>query len=353
MIKFIMSFVFIVMASMAVTGCAGKEKVEGPFIVPGFPEIPRLFHVATYKGEGDFQKESSLDAFIGEGGLSAKSMLKPYGVAGYKGKTYVTDTAQSSVFVFDSVLKKVSFLGDTSPGRLSMPVGIALDGKGNAYVSDTRLKKIYVYDANGSVQRSIGEKDEFYRPTGIAINNDLGLLYVVDTLGHNVKVFTLEGKPVFTFGKRGVEEGEFNYPTNVSIDRRNGNVVVGDTQNFRIQTFDKNGKFLSKFGKVGDRPGMFARPKGVAVDTEGHIYAADAAFNNVQIFGDNGELLLYFGGAGTTAGTFSLLSGLYCDEDDRLYATEGFNARVQIFQYVSEKWKKEHPDEYKKLLEKK
>jgi outer membrane protein assembly factor BamB len=148
----------------------GVERKSGePFIVPGFPEIPRVFHVATYKGEGDFQKGSSLDAFIGEGGLSAKSMLKPYGVAGYKGKTYVTDTAQSCVFVFDSVLKKVSFLGDTSPGKLSMPVGIALDGKGNAYVSDTRLKKIYVYDANGSVQRR-SARDEFTaRP--VAINN--------------------------------------------------------------------------------------------------------------------------------------------------------------------------------------
>ncbi|MDD5212252.1 MAG: hypothetical protein PHV62_07540, partial [Sulfuricurvum sp.] len=197
MIKFIINFMFIAMVSIVVTGCAEKGGVHERFVVPGFPEIPRLFHLATYKGEGDFQKDSALDVFIGEGGLSSKNMFKPYGVAAYEGKVYVTDTAQGAVFVFDPVLKKVSFLGDTSPGKLSMPVSVAFDSKGNAYVSDTRLKKVYVYDVNGSVQRSIGEKDEFYRPTGIAINKDLGLLYVVDTLAHNVKVFTLDGKLAF------------------------------------------------------------------------------------------------------------------------------------------------------------
>ncbi|MDD5156657.1 SMP-30/gluconolactonase/LRE family protein [Sulfurimonas sp.] len=353
MIKLVVYNSMLFLALILATGCvAQKEKITEGFVVPVLPEEPRLFYIATYTGERDFEQESTLDTFIGvEDAKVAKSMVKPYGVAAYKEKIFTTDTAQGVVFVIDRATKKVSFLGDKPSGKLGLPVSIAFDGKGLTYVSDAKLKKVYAYDDNGSVQKIFGVKDEFTRPTGIAINRDLGLLYITDTLQHNIKVYTLDGVMVQTIGKRGIEDGEFNYPTNLSIDRRNGNLIVGDTQNFRIQIFDKNGKFLSKFGKVGDKPGMFARPKGVAVDSEGHIYAADAAFNNVQIFNDKGELLLYFGGAGTTPGTFHLPSSLYCDEEDRLYTTEGFNSKVQVFQYISEVWKKNHPNEYKKLLE--
>lgn len=351
MIKKVFYWAAVLLLPLMWSGCAEKAEVAGKFIVPSPPETPRLFHVATYRGESDFEKSSALDSLIGEGSLFAKNMIKPYGVSAYKGKVYATDTAQGVVFVFDPVLKKVTYIGDQQSGKLALPVSVAFDGKGSIYVSDAKIKKIFVYDENGSAQRVIGSAEELYRPTGIAIDRELGLLYVADTLQHHIKVYTLEGKLISTIGKRGDGDGEFNFPTNVNIDRRNGNIVVGDTQNFRIQIFDKNGKFVSRFGQVGDKPGMFARPKGVAVDTEGHIYAADGAFNNIQIFNDKGELLLYFGGAGTAPGTFQLPTALYCDEEDRLYSTEGFTARVQVFQYISDAWKKNHPDEYQKLLE--
>lgn len=334
-------------------GCSTKVEEVQKFIVPAPPEQPRLFHVATYTGERDFQNEKLIDIFIGEGGPQSRNMIKPYGVAAYEGKIYTTDTVLGAVFVIDTVAKKVSYLGDKQSGKLALPVGVAFDGKGITYVSDAKLKRVYGYDENGTVQKVFGQNNVFYRPTGIAINREIGILYVADTLDHNIKMFSLDGKQVGVIGKRGAEDGEFNYPTNISIDRRNGNMIIGDTQNFRIQIFDKNGKFLSKFGKVGDKPGMFARPKGVAVDSEGHIYAADAAFQNIQIFNDTGELLMYFGGAGTAPGTFQLPSALYCDEEDRLYTTEGFSARVQVFQYLSEAWKKKYPEEYKKIRESK
>lgn len=347
-----MYMAWVAFVSFMMGGCAPKEEQAKRFIIPAPPEQPRIAHVETYRGEVDFIPKGGLDTFIGDGGLTlSRNLNKPYGVAGNNGKVYATDTAQGVVFVFDTVQRKVTYLGDRSAGKLASPISIAFDGQGLTYVSDAKLKKVYVYDQNGSVVKMFGTNDEFYRPTGIAINRDLGLLYVTDTLQHHIKIYTLEGQLVQTIGKRGVGDGEFNYPTNLAIDRRNGNLIVGDTQNFRIQIFDKNGKFLSMFGKIGDKPGMFARPKGVAVDREGNIYAADSAFNNIQIFNDKGELLLYFGGGGTDPGRFNLPSGLYFDEEDRLYTAEGFNARVQVFQYLSETWKKNHPEEYKKLLE--
>jgi hypothetical protein len=38
------------------------------------------------------------------------------------------------------------------------------------------------------------------------------------------------------------------------------------------------------------------------------------------------------------------------DEHDKIYVVDSLNNRVQEFQYLSEQWKKEHPDQYNKYL---
>ncbi len=87
-------------------------------------------------------------------------------------------------------------------------------------------------------------------------------------------------------------------------------------------------------GGIGDSPGRFARPRGIAVDSSGHIYVADAAFDNIQIFDLAGELLLYIGEPGKGPGQFCLPAGLFIDQKDRIYVAEACNQRFQIFQYL-------------------
>ena len=349
-VKLVLWFLYI---TFILTGCTSQKQEEIKIVMPPPPEEPRLFYVTSYRGEANFVKNSALDAFLGEQqkGLG-KNLFKPYGVAAKEGVIYVTDTAMALVFVIDPKNKKVSFLGEKPPGKLALPVGIAIDSKGIVYVSDSKQKKVFGYDKNGNLVFALGEKGEFRRPSGIAINNNLNRIYVVDTKSHNVKVYDLKTKKLlFEFGKRGKEEGEFNFPTNIAIDRETNNVAVVDTQNFRVQIFDEDGEFLTKFGRLGNVPGMFARPKGIGIDSEDHLYVADAAFNNVQIFDEQGRLLLFFGGAGFDPGKFYLPAGIYVDEEDRVYIVDSFNARVQVYQYVSEKWKKANPKKYQELKE--
>ncbi len=335
------------------TGCAPKKSDEIRIILPPPPEDPKIFYVDSYRGEANFNENKALDIFIGKEQKGVgKNLFKPYGVAAIGSHIYVTDTAIGLIFDIDTEKKIVGFLGDRPPGKLALPVSLAIGPNDTIYVSDAKLKKVFGYKRNGALIFALGEKGEFRRPSGIAINRKLGRIYVVDTKAHNVKVYDLKNaKLLFEFGKRGVEEGEFNFPTNIAIDRRNGNVAVVDTQNFRVQIFDSEGNFLSKFGRLGDKPGMFSRPKGIGIDSEGHLYVSDAAFNNVQIFDDKGNILLYFGGAGFGPSQFYLPAGVYIDDNDRVYIVDSFNARVQVFQYVSERWKREHPDEYRRLKE--
>lgn len=328
-------------------GCAtAPETKDEKLLWPLPPEEPRIAYVRSLLGEADFVKRSFFDFLLGSpsmGGLG-----KPYGVFARGDKVYASLTARGMVAVINAKERTVTYRGDRGAGKLSLPMGVAEAANGTLFVSDARLNRVFGYNAEGDLTVAIGKKDELLSPSGIAVNDELGRLYVVDTPGHNVHVYSLPGVSLFTFGVRGSGDGQFNYPTNVALDRRTGNVYVVDTQNFRVQVFDKDGKFLKKFGQIGDRLGDFARPKGIGIDSEGHVYVADAAFDNFQIFNEEGQLLLYVGRAGLEPGTFQLPAGLYVDDKDRIYVADQLNGRVQVFQYLSEKWKKENPEELKK-----
>lgn len=338
---FILSFFILVLH-----GCAARAPQEPVLIYPSPPEDPKVVYLKSHRGEGDFQEKSFWDAVFGT--TAAQGLPKAYGVYASGDKLYVAVTGGGYVAVIDTRARKVGYLGAEGTGKLALPIGVAGASDGTIFVSDPKLTRVYGYDGQGNLRIAIGGKDEFQNPAGIAVNNDLQRLYVVDSYAHAVRVYSTAGKFLLQFGSRGGLDGQFNFPSNVAVDKRNGTVYVVDTQNFRVQAFDKDGKFLRKFGDIGDRPGNFARPKGIGIDSEGHLYVADAAFDNFQILDENGVPLLFIGGAGTEPGRFQLPAGLYVDENDRIYIADSMNGRVQVYQYLSEKWKKEHPEEYKK-----
>lgn len=326
-----------------VSGCTTTQHADVPIVYPSPPDEPRIVYLKSFKGMADIRKSTMLDSLLG---IPASSdFVKPYGVYSVGDKIYVADSQLPGVVIFDTKEQKIQV-----DRYFSMPIGIAAAPDGMYFVSDSKQQKVFGYDARGDLKVAIGKKDEFKNPAGLALNAELGRLYIVDSLGHTVSVYSFAGEKLFQFGKDGSQDGEFHFPTNIAIDRRNGNVCVVDTQNFRVQIFDKDGKFIRKFGQLGDIMGTFSRPKGVGIDTEGHIYVADAAFDNFQIFDENGQLLMFIGGAGNAPGYFQLPAGMHVDEHDRIYIVDSFNKRVQIFQYLSEKWKSEHPEEYKKYL---
>lgn len=334
--------------------CATKEvEVEQTILFPSYPEEPKILYLATYTGGATEDKANALDAFLGETKSTKKvsNIVKPYGVGLQGGKVYVADTGTDVIFVIDEKTGALEFIGNGSSGRLAAPVGIAFDKDKNIYVSDSREKKVYGYDTKGNLIFAIGDRLDFVNPTGIAIDKNQNILYVIDTKAHQFKAYDIATKKhLYSVGKRGTEDAEFNFPTNIAVDQRNGNIVVVDTQNFRVQIFDKDGKFISKFGNVGNKPGTFARPKGVGIDSEGNIYIADSAFNNIQIFDETGtKLLMFFGGGGFGPAEFRLITGVYVDEEDKIIIADGFSGRVQTFQYISEKWKLKNSQKYNEL----
>jgi len=325
----------------AISGCASRPVAEDelapqtPLIWPGPPAPARIVYIRSISSPDDIGAKKGIFGRLVEFvlGKGFNNIIKPYGVAtDSAGRMMVADTAFKRIHIFDLKEGKYSYIDSAGDLALNSPIDVAVDPEDNIYVSDSDSGKLHVYNKKG---RYLFSMDAGKRPTGIAINPELGHIYVVDTPSHQLKVFDLEGKSIRTFGGWGNGPGQFNHPVDVFIDAK-GDVYVTDSMNYRVQIFDKRGKYLTSFGHHGDGTGDFGRPKGVAVDADGNIYIADALFDTVQIFSRNGDYLLSFGTLGAGRGMFWMPGGLYIDSGDRIYVADSYNRRIQIFEYLGD-----------------
>lgn len=328
-------------------GCAGAPpapRLEPP-VYPPPPDEARFIYERTLRINEDVEQLSGFARWreLATGrGEEVKGLVKPYGVAARGGRVYVTDTAQRAVLLFDIAGKRFLQFGQSEPGRLQKPIGIALSPDNEIYVADVSARRVQVYDADGKHLRVLGSDAELRRPSGVALSPDGQRLYVVDVGGvdseqHHVQVFDpRSGALLQTIGTRGTGNGQFNLPLQAAT-AADGSLYVVDGGNFRVQGFAADGSFRLAFGEVGRFPGQFARPKGIATDAEGTIYVADAAFGNVQLFNPQGQILMYIGNRDESSkpGKFYLPAGVAVDETGRVYIADQYFRKIDIFRPVS------------------
>jgi len=284
----------------------------GTRFFPPAPEPPKVQFLKRISSSRDIESHSSFEAFV-VGGVSVKSLGKPYGIEVYNGIIYVCDVQFGTVMVIDIANKKFDWLHDEGAGNLIRPINITFDENGTKYVADYERHQVVVFDKENNFKRAFGNKEQF-KPTDVAVFEDK--LYVADSRDHEVEVLDKNtGERLSIIGDPGQGEGQFYHPTNLTVDK-DGNLYVSDTLNCRIQKFDPDGNLMLVIGQCGDAVGTFARPKGVAVDDNGFIYVVDSAFENVQIFTPEGKPALFFGGWGdaTVPGALWLPAGITTDK---------------------------------------
>ena len=332
---------------LLLVACAAPKQAPQVQEIPVFPPPPdeaRFIFERTLFGSADVAKpDKNADLrrlLTGESTISAEGLSKPYGVAVFHGRVYVSDTAQQSVAVFDIPGQRFFRIGDEDgKGKLRTPFGLDVDGKGNLYVVDGSAKVVQVYDPEGKHLRTLARDAKgFERPTGIAVDALGSRIYVVDTGGvssdqHQVRVFDAQsGKHLLDMGTRGSGPGQLNLPRDVTIGL-DGLLYVVDGGNFRVQVFSQDGTFLRTFGGIGRQGGQFSRPKEAAIDPQGNVYVVDTAFGNFQIFSTEGQLLLSVGSRSERGGMakYMLPSGIAVDGDGRVYMVDQYFGKVDVY----------------------
>ena len=116
------------------------------------------------------------------------------------------------------------YTGDLGPGTMAMlnqPAGLAMDGRGNVYVSDSANNVIRVWQRSSGVVVTIAGNRKgapgyrgdgapattayLFAPTGLAMDQSAGVLYVADRRNHRVRrmdIMTIVQHPTVspTFG---------------------------------------------------------------------------------------------------------------------------------------------------------
>jgi DNA-binding beta-propeller fold protein YncE len=354
---------------------AKRPDAAPPALVwPGPPDTARV------RWAGELQRGTAAESgnfaltlrrlFTGGSATPDAQLVRPTDVyAEDSTRVYVTDAAQSRVFVLERGQHAMRALPIEGAGAPSKPMGITGDGRGLLYVTDPPGRRVVVIDRAGHFVRAFGGRGVLLNPVDVAVDTSAHLAWVVDSWLHQVLAFDERGNCVRTLGlkhgdahsksveqephgtaaerslsdvhrsqagsrdvreNRGGGPGEFLYPCGVAVSAA-GDLFVSDGLNARVQVFGRDGAFRRTFGHLGDGPGAFARPKGIALDPRGNVYVVDAAFNNVQIFDPEGRLLLAFGQFGSGPGQLRLPLGLWIDRLGTIYVADRYNARVETF----------------------
>lgn len=241
-------------------------------------------------------------------------------------RVYVFHRGKSPILVFDRDGKLLRSWGDDLVG---LAHGLRVDADGNIWITDIAHHTVTKFDSTGKVLLTLGRKDQpgdskdqFNKPTDIAVAPS-GDIYVSDGYGNSrVVKFTKDGKFLKEWGKKGTGEGEFDVPHAIVLDRK-GRVYVGDRENNRVQIFDSEGKFLGQWKETGAPFGLFLTGPGMLL--------ADGRAPALTLLDTEGKKLGRWGEKGKDAGQLAAPHWVCADSRGTVYVADTGNKRVIKF----------------------
>lgn len=206
---------------------------------------------------------------------------------------YVADNMNNRMEKFDASGNYLGQWGGIGAADFDGACGVAVDTK-NKWVYVTGQIKIQKFDLSGNLIMQWGSfgtgngEFEFYDPNfevqgsegDVAVDKD-GYLYVVDNMNCRVQKFTPAGDYVLQWGSKGNEKGKFLYPSGIAIDNQSGMIYISDNSTpyggsdnvARIEKFDLSGNFQNQWILTDEYGNQSVG--GLAVDKSGNVYAVE------------------------------------------------------------------------------
>lgn len=338
---------------LALAACAPKSNVaQKRYFWPPPPGEAKIEFVRFVLADTDvtYGRESALTEAVLGREKPKTFMSRPVALGSYTGeRLYVSDPGQGVVHVLDFARHDIRVLLQTKgrEAKFTLPNKVVVDEQEHVWVVDSANRTIKHFGPNELLIDGFEVAGSKW-PIGLAVDRARGRLYVADAQQHNIAVLDLTGKPLAVFGKRGRGDGELNFPCDVALDQE-GNLFVVDVMNARIMVFSPDGGFVRSFGERGTAAGAFSIPKFIAISPAGHVYVTDTAQHKIVVFDRQGSFLINFGGRYVSEtgeivpGGFNMPEGVAIDRNNGIWIADSLNGIVQKYQYLDDKYLKEHP----------
>lgn len=206
---------------------------------------------------------------------------------------YVSDRATSKIYIYDP---KGTYLRTFAPKGKPLgawqPLGLAFGPDGSLYATDVKgtgkAHRVVAFSPDGTFVRALSTPGTLSFPNGIAVDGH-GNVDVADSNNGRLLVLNVAGKTLGTIG-HGVGEGDLGLPRGVALDG-SGRLFVVDSSDHMVRVYSSTSStvatpaFIGSFGNEGQKDGTFEYPNGVATDSRAHIYVTDQGNNRVQVWG--------------------------------------------------------------------
>jgi YD repeat-containing protein len=201
--------------------------------------------------------------------------------------------------------------------QLSIPFGVAVDGRGNLFIADTGHNRVRTVSPDGASITVAGDGTAGFGgdggpatsarlnfPTDVAVGGP-SVLFIVDEDNNRIRrvspdgiITTVAGSGVEGFGGDGSPaiSARLDEPHSVVADAA-GNLYIADTDNHRIRKVSPDGTITTVAGTSipgfsGDgglaNSAQLNLPAGVAVDEQGNLFIADLGNHRIRKVGSDG-----------------------------------------------------------------
>jgi len=247
----------------------------------------------------------------------------------------VSDYAENKVCEVDRTTLALNWCFVTK----GQPTGVVYTdfGGGRYFVGNKSVGSVDIFDGRGRFLGHLGGRTNvFGRVNDLAVNENAGLLYVLDSKFARLNVYDFSGNVVVD----DLTSGGLVSPAAIVV-APSGLIYVsdyGDTGNFNdqaIKVFNADGSLngapIYSGGGSFSAPG-FSAPQGLFVDAYGNLFFVDAGMGHILVYDATRTYVKTVGVRGTDVGQLYYPLDVFVDSvNNDIFVTDNQNGRVTVY----------------------